>query len=169
MSPGKAQIHLLVFSTFHFSKKVMNRRQPCSCRAKAVVCLLVRLFSDYFGGLQLKKEWHSSSYIPSQDSCLPSARILQAHNGLRQAQGEGKSSVTGKNILHFPLEQSRGERSVVGMEPIRNLSLIRNSDPLTRSSNLQAPLAHARERERCLLISNVLFSAPPECHTTHEG
>lgn len=83
------------------------------------------------------------------DSSLPPARVLQAHNGLRWAQGEGKSSVTGKNILHFPLEQSRGGRSMVGMKPIRNLSLIRNSDPLTRSSNLQAPSAHAREREGC--------------------
>lgn len=93
------------------------------------------------------------------DSSLPPARVLQAHNGLRWAQGEGKS-VTGKNILHFPLEQSRGGRSMVGVKPIRNLSLIRNSDPLTRSSNLQAPSAHARERGRD--AENVLFSTPPE-------
>lgn len=47
------------------------------------------------------------TFLP-RDSCLPLARVLQAHNGLKWAQGEGKSSVTGKNILHFLLEQSRG-------------------------------------------------------------
>lgn len=82
-----------------------------------------------------------------RDSYLPPAGVLQAHNGLRWARGQGKSSVTGQNILHFPLEQSRGGRSVVSVEPIRNLSLIRNNDPLTWSSNFQAPLAHAREAE----------------------
>lgn len=36
---------------------------------------------------------------------------------------------------------------MVSVEPIRNLSLIRSCDPLTWSSNFQAPLAHARETE----------------------
>lgn len=104
----------------------------------------MRQFPVGFGGQQTKNGMAFQSRHPFMET--PPSLLPEE---LRWAQGEGKSSVTGKNILHFPLEQNRGGRSVVGVKPIRNLSLIRNNDPLTRSSNLQAPLAHAREREGC--------------------